>query len=109
MVSSAKGLRYAVFETKAGWMGVLASAKGVKILVLPQPSEKRILKRLRLIRTDLTYTSEEQDRTERPSEKSHRVDHEPHGHISPEREKALSCTDAESHRARAHYVEEFIG
>ena len=48
MTSNQEELKYAVFNTEAGWLGVLASDKGLKALSLPQPSKERVLKRLRL-------------------------------------------------------------
>jgi len=48
MTPPGKELKYAVFNTKAGWLGALASEKGLIALSLPQPSKERALKRLKL-------------------------------------------------------------
>ena len=48
MTSSLKGLKYTVFKTGAGWFGILASSRGLRALILPQPSKERVLKRLKL-------------------------------------------------------------
>jgi O-6-methylguanine DNA methyltransferase len=48
MTPSGKELKYAVFNTGAGWLGALASEKGLIALSLPQPSKERAFKRLKL-------------------------------------------------------------
>lgn len=48
MALSGTVLEYTAFKTKAGWLGALASGKGLMALILPQPSKERALKRLKL-------------------------------------------------------------
>jgi len=40
------GLKYTIFETTAGWIAVLASARGLRQLTLPQPSAGAAQERL---------------------------------------------------------------
>ena len=58
MTSSHKELKYAVFNTEAGWLGVLASDKGLRTLSLPQPSKERVFKRLKLKPAGAVYSND---------------------------------------------------
>ncbi len=40
------GLYFAVFRTDAGWVGLLASPRGLRRLILPHPSEQEVCQQL---------------------------------------------------------------
>lgn len=48
MTLSGTGLKHTAFNTKAGWVGALASEKGLRSLSLPRPSREQALKCLKL-------------------------------------------------------------